>query len=91
MIGIFECIAIAKKDPNREKDKTKFHYGLCVTSENFSEVVKKGQMLQDFRFIDFWEDRDFPFECGKKYLCKLDVVSDTYIKFLDLIQPLKAE
>lgn len=88
MIGVFECSLIAKKEPNRDKGKTKFQYGLIVTQENFREVCKSGKVLSDFSYVSFWSDVDIPPEFGKKCLCRLDVIDKDTVIFKEVVQVL---
>lgn len=78
--GLFKVQFLAKKEPNREKEKTKFHYGGLVLDEPI-----KDKLATDFEVVDFYTEEDFPVEVGKLYLCVLDIIGTAngqYLKFV---------
>lgn len=70
---------LAKIEPNREKGKDNFHYGLIVTDNDITKSLEN----EDFKLMDFWSKDDLPVMVGKKYLATIKI-SGEFISFLSL-------
>ena len=70
---------LGKIEPNREKEKTNFHYGMMVTDHDVTKELE----TEDFQLLDFWSPEDLDVKIGKKYLATIKINGE-FISFVSL-------